>query len=166
MNLTLFRWIADGDVMIGTVADTKGKDVVLKRMVDIVEAYVARNTVTVPDICNVIAGVHATLAGLTGEVEQKKATPQLPAVPVKKSVTPDYLICLEDGKRVKMLKRYLRTSYGMTPAQYRTKWGLPVDYPMAAPNYTLARSDFAKKVGFGTKKARARAVKKPTRAST
>ncbi len=76
---------------------------------------------------------------------------------------PDYLICLEDGKKVKMLKRYLRTSYGMTPAQYRTKWGLPVDYPMAAPNYTLARSDFAKKVGFGTKKARSARVVKKTR---
>jgi predicted transcriptional regulator len=151
--------------MVGAVVDTKGKGVVLERMADIVEAYVARNTVTVPDICSIIASVHATLEGLTGEVEQKKAIPQAPAVPVKKSVTPDYLICLEDGKRVKMLKRYLRTSYGMTPAQYRTKWGLSLDYPMAAPNYTLARSEFAKKVGFGTKKARLRAVKKPTRAS-
>jgi predicted transcriptional regulator len=148
--------------MAGTVADQRTKDITLKSMVDIVEAYVGRNTVTLPEICKLIASVHASLAGLTNEGEPKKVAPQTPAVPIKKSVTPDYLICLEDGKRVKMLKRYLRTSYGMTPAQYRTKWGLPVDYPMAAPNYTLARSDFAKKVGFGTKKARARAARKTT----
>ena len=85
-------------------------------------------------------------------------------MPVKKSVKPDYLICLEDGKRVKMLKRYLRTSYGMTPAQYRAKWGLPPDYPMAAPNYTQARSDFAKKVGFGTKKSRTQSTRARSKA--
>lgn len=131
-------------------------------MVEIVAAYVGRNKVTLPEVGNVITSVYASLEGLSDEVPQKKSLPQSPAVPVKKSITPDYLICLEDGKRVKMLKRYLRTSYGMTPAQYRAKWGLPVDYPMAAPNYTLARSDFAKKVGFGTKKARmARTAKKP-----
>ena len=149
--------------MAGAVSDSKVKDVVLTRMVDIVSAYVGRNKVTLPDVVNIIATVHASLGNLTGEVVEKKSAPQTPAVPVKKSITPDYLICLEDGKKVKMLKRYLRTSYGMTPAQYRTKWGLPVDYPMAAPNYTLARSDFAKKVGFGTKKARARSVKKTPR---
>ncbi|HEX4177018.1 MAG TPA: MucR family transcriptional regulator [Rhizomicrobium sp.] len=147
--------------MSGSVSEPKSKDVVLKRMVDIVAAYVGRNKVTLPEVSNIIASVYASLEGLNEEVPQKKATPQIPAVPVKKSITPDYLVCLEDGKRVKMLKRYLRTSYGMTPAQYRAKWGLPVDYPMAAPNYTLARSDFAKKVGFGTKKARmARSAKK------
>jgi predicted transcriptional regulator len=75
-----------------------------------------------------------------------------PAVPIKKSVYPDYLICLEDGLKLKMLKRHLRTSYGLTPEQYRAKWSLPPDYPMAAPNYTLSRSEFAKKSGFGTKK--------------
>jgi predicted transcriptional regulator len=148
--------------MSGADADQKSKDVVLKRMVEIVAAYVGRNKVTLPEVGNVITSVYASLEGLSDEVPQKKSLPQSPAVPVKKSITPDYLICLEDGKRVKMLKRYLRTSYGMTPAQYRAKWGLPVDYPMAAPNYTLARSDFAKKVGFGTKKARmARTAKKP-----
>jgi predicted transcriptional regulator len=146
--------------MSGVASEPKGA--VLKRMVDIVAAYVGRNRVALPEVGNVISSVYASLEALTDEVPQKKTAPQAPAVPVKKSVTPDYLICLEDGKRVKMLKRYLRTSYGMTPAQYRAKWGLPVDYPMAAPNYTLARSDFAKKVGFGTKKARsARAAKKP-----
>jgi predicted transcriptional regulator len=148
--------------MSGAGADSKSKDVVLERMVDIVAAYVGRNKVTLPDVGNIISSVYASLESLSDEVPQKKAAPQAPAVPVKKSITPDYLICLEDGKRVKMLKRYLRTSYGMTPAQYRAKWGLPVDYPMAAPNYTLARSDFAKKVGFGTKKVRmARTTKKP-----
>jgi predicted transcriptional regulator len=147
--------------MAGTVPESKSKDVVLKRMVDIVAAYVSRNKVSQSDVSSIIAGVYASLEGLTDEVQPKKVAPQVPAVPIKKSITPDYLVCLEDGKKVKMLKRYLRTSYGMTPAQYRTKWGLPVDYPMAAPNYTLARSVFAKKVGFGTKKARsARAVKK------
>jgi predicted transcriptional regulator len=149
--------------MTNTVSDSKTKDVMLRRMVDIVEAYVGHNKITLPQVCNLIATVHASLEGLTGEGEPKKAVPQTPAVPVKKSITPDYLVCLEDGKRVKMLKRYLRTSYGITPAQYRAKWGLPVDYPMAAPNYTLARSNFAKKVGFGTKKARARAAAKTTR---
>jgi predicted transcriptional regulator len=145
----------------GTVPESKSKDVVLRRMVDIVSAYVGRNKVSLPDVGSIIASVYASLEGLTDEVPPKKVAPQAPAVPIKKSITPDYLVCLEDGKKVKMLKRYLRTSYGMTPAQYRTKWGLPVDYPMAAPNYTLARSDFAKKVGFGTKKARnARAAKK------
>jgi predicted transcriptional regulator len=150
--------------MAGTVPESEPKDVVLKRMVDIVAAYVGHNKVSLPEVGSVIATVFASLQGLTDEVQPKKAVPQAPAVPIKKSITPDYLVCLEDGKKVKMLKRYLRTSYGMTPAQYRTKWGLPVDYPMAAPNYTLARSDFAKKVGFGTKKARsARAVKKTPR---
>ena len=150
--------------MSGAVSDPKSKDAVLRRMVDIVSAYVGRNKVTLPEVGNIISTVYASLEGLTDEVPQKKAAPQAPAVPVKKSITPDYLICLEDGKRVKMLKRYLRTSYGMTPAQYRAKWGLPVDYPMAAPNYTLARSDFAKKVGFGTKKARAARTAKKTAA--
>lgn len=149
--------------MSGAVSDPKSRDAVLRRMVDIVAAYVGKNKVTLPEVGNIIASVYASLEGLSDEAPQKKAPPQAPAVPVKKSITPDYLICLEDGKRVKMLKRYLRTSYGMTPAQYRAKWGLPVDYPMAAPNYTLARSDFAKKVGFGTKKARSAraAAKKP-----
>jgi predicted transcriptional regulator len=150
-----------GDVMAGTVLESNSKDVVLRRVVDIVAAYVGRNKIAVSDVGSIIGTVYASLEGLTGEVQPKKVAPQVPAVPIKKSVMPDYLICLEDGKKVKMLKRYLRTSYGMTPAQYRTKWGLPVDYPMAAPNYTLARSVFAKKVGFGTKKARsARAGKK------
>src|SRR5580692_6670574 len=151
------------DIMSGAASDPQAKDAVLSRMADIVAAYVGRNKITLPEVGNIIASVYASLEGLTDEAPQKKTTPQVPAVPVKKSITPDYLICLEDGKRVKMLKRYLRTSYGITPAQYRAKWGLPVDYPMAAPNYTLARSNFAKKVGFGTKKARARAAAKTTR---
>src|SRR5882724_3828332 len=147
--------------MAGTVPESKSKDIVLRHMVDIVAAYVGRNKVSLSDVGSIIGTVYASLEGMTDEVQPKKVAPQVPAVPIKKSVMPDYLVCLEDGKKVKMLKRYLRTSYGMTPAQYRAKWGLPVDYPMAAPNYTLARSDFAKKVGFGTKKARsARAAKK------
>lgn len=131
------------------------KTTIIRRTVDIVSAYVSRNTLDPSGVCALISSVHTSLGGLTDQAEATPS-PQQPAVPVRKSVKPDYLICLEDGKRVKMLKRYLRTAYGMTPAQYRAKWGLPLDYPMAAPNYTQARSEFAKKMGFGTKKARQR----------
>ncbi len=123
----------------------------LSRTADIVAAYVSKNPVRLSDIKNVITSVYLSLDELSGETVEKAAAPA-PAISVKKSIHPDYLICLEDGKKVKMLKRYLRTNYDLTPAQYRAKWGLPVDYPMAAPNYTQARSDFAKKVGFGRKK--------------
>jgi predicted transcriptional regulator len=139
--------------MAESVPTAQLEAMLLSRTADIVAAYVARNNVNLSDICDLIATVHASLGGLAQGAEPEYS-PQTPAVPVKKSIKPDYLICLEDGKRVKMLKRYLRTAFGMTPAQYRVKWGLPLDYPMAAPNYTQARSDFAKKVGFGTKKAR------------
>jgi len=99
-----------------------------------------------------IKSVHAALselAGLQGEAQ----TQQKPAVPVRRSVTPDYVVCLEDGKKLKMLKRYLRGSYNLTPEQYRAKWGLPADYPMVAPNYAKKRSEFAKKIGLGRSSA-------------
>lgn len=118
---------------------------------EIVAAHVSNNSVSVTDLPNLITEVHRTLSSL-GTAPAPKAEPEklVPAVPVKKSITPDYLVCLEDGKKMKMLKRHLQTSYGMTPEQYRDKWGLPPDYPMVAPNYAQHRSTLAKKIGLGT----------------
>ncbi|MFG1477225.1 MucR family transcriptional regulator [Xanthobacter sp. V4C-4] len=116
---------------------------------DIVSAYVSNNSVAAADLPVLISEVHATLQRIaTGESEP--VVEQLrPAVPVKKSVAPDFIICLEDGKKFKSLKRHLRTQYNMTPEQYREKWGLPPDYPMVAPNYAAARSELAKQMGLG-----------------
>jgi predicted transcriptional regulator len=118
---------------------------------EIVSAHVSNNSVSVTDLPNLITEVHRTLAqlgvGVAPRIEPEK---QAPAVPVRKSITPDYLICLEDGKKMKMLKRHLQTSYNMTPDQYREKWGLGADYPMVAPNYAKHRSSLAKKIGLGT----------------
>ncbi len=115
---------------------------------DIVAAYVTKNAVRVSDLPNLIGAVHGALAGL-GKPAQAVEQPLTPAVSVKKSITPDFIVCLEDGKRFKSLKRHLRTQYDMTPEQYRTKWGLPADYPMVAPNYAKARSELAKEMGLG-----------------
>ena len=98
-----------------------------------------------------ISSVHATLAGLGGAVEAEAPVELKPAVPIKKSITPDYLICLDDGKKFKSLKRHLRTEYDMSPEEYRAKWGLPPDYPMVAPTYSEARSRLAKTIGLGRK---------------
>lgn len=117
----------------------------------IVQAYVGNNRASASEVAGLIKDVHTTLAGLTGSGSEATVTTQKPAVPVKKSITPDYVICLEDGKKLKMLKRYLRTRYGLTTDEYRTKWGLPADYPMVAPNYSTRRSEFAKKIGLGRK---------------
>ena len=119
----------------------------------IVSAYVERNTVAVADLPTLISTVHQSLAKL-GEPDTASA-PEVelkPAVPVKKSVTADYIICLEDGKKLKMLKRHLSTSYNMTPDEYRARWGLPADYPMVAPNDAKARSDLALQLGLGRRK--------------
>lgn len=122
----------------------------LKLASDIVAAYVSNNPLPVTELPGVIKSVHATLGSLNGVASTTEVvTDQKPAVPIKKSVTPDYLICLEDGKRLKMLKRYLRSRYGLSPDQYRAKWGLPPDYPMVASNYAARRSEFAKKIGLG-----------------
>jgi predicted transcriptional regulator len=91
---------------------------------------------------------------LNGQPREVQAEPQKPAVPIRKSVTPEYIVCLEDGKKLKMLKRHLRSTYGMTPDEYRTKWNLPPDYPMVAPNYAAQRSEFAKKIGLGRSSGR------------
>jgi predicted transcriptional regulator len=119
---------------------------------EIVAAYVSNNSVASIDLPKIIGEVHAVLKRLaSGQPEPAIIEPKLvPAVPIKKSVTPDFIISLEDGKKFKSLKRHLMTSYGMTPDGYRTKWGLPEDYPMVAPNYTAKRSALAKTMGLGT----------------
>ena len=116
---------------------------------DIVSAYVSNNTVAVSDLPGLIASVHAALTSAASGVVEEPVVELKPAVPVKKSITPDYLISLEDGKKYKSLKRHLRTSYDMSPEDYRAKWGLPSDYPMVAPNYAAARSELAKRMGLG-----------------
>ncbi len=121
----------------------------------IVSAHVSNNTVALPDLPNLIAQVYKTLSGVGTETPRAPERPQ-PAVPIKKSVTPEYIVCLEDGKELKMLKRHLKTAYDMTPEEYRERWGLPQDYPMVAPNYAKQRSKLAKQIGLGTKARRGR----------
>ena len=116
---------------------------------EIVAAHVANNSVSISELQTLIQEVYRTLSTV-GQQPPVQERPQ-PAVPVKKSVTPDYIVCLEDGKKLKMLKRHLKTSYDMTPEEYRERWGLPADYPMVAPNYASHRSSLAKKIGLGTK---------------
>jgi predicted transcriptional regulator len=118
---------------------------------EIVSAYVSHNALSVTDLPKLIADVHAALRGLQGGSAPMTAEELRPAVPVKKSVASDYIICLEDGKKFKSLKRHLRTHYDMSPEQYREKWGLPGDYPMVAPNYSATRSRLAKDNGLGRK---------------
>ena len=119
---------------------------------DIVAAYVSRNVIQPSDLPNLIGTVHQALKSLGQPQEQPEVVVELkPAVPIRKSVQPDYIVCLEDGKKLKMLKRHLTSSYGMTPEEYRRKWGLPDDYPMVAPNYAKTRSELALKLGLGRK---------------
>ena len=119
---------------------------------EIVSAHVGNNSVDKSELPQLIRDVHAALCSVgQGAQDAEKPTP---AVSVKKSITPDYLVCLEDGKKLKMLKRHLKTAYDMTPEQYRERWGLPADYPMVAPNYAKHRSSLAKKIGLGTKARR------------
>lgn len=129
----------------------------------IVSAYVARNNVPRSDLADLIASVHASLAKLGGEPEPPPAVPLVPAVPIRKSVTPEAIICLEDGKSFKSLKRHLSSKYDLTPEQYRAKWGLPADYPMVAPAYAEARSALAKSMGLGRKAAAAAPAAKAKR---
>ena len=118
----------------------------------IVEAYVSNNQVEIKDVPLLIAEVHAALGRLTQDQPPPVRTELKPAVPARKSVMPDYIICLEDGKKFKSLKRHLRTHYNLSPEEYREKWSLPHDYPMVAPNYARARSELAKKMGLGTRR--------------
>ena len=116
----------------------------------IVAAHVSNNTVSVNDLPGLIEQVYTSLNQVGGEEVSGDGRPA-PAIPVKKSITPDYIICLEDGKKLKMLKRHLKTAYDMTPEEYRERWNLPADYPMVAPNYAKQRSRLAKKIGLGTR---------------
>jgi len=127
---------------------------VLSLTAEIVAAHVSNNTVPLADLPTLIQQVFQTLSTI-GTGTQEPPRPE-PAVPIKKSVTPDYIICLEDGKKLKMLKRHLKTAYNMTPDKYRERWGLPPDYPMVAPNYAKQRSQLARELGLGTKAKRRR----------
>jgi predicted transcriptional regulator len=118
---------------------------------DIVAAHVSNNSVAVSDLPVLIANVHGALAGLGGSAPVPEVK-QEPAVSIRSSIKPDFIVCLEDGKKLKMLKRHLMTHYQLTPEQYRAKWNLPADYPMVAPNYAEQRRTLAKKIGLGTKR--------------
>ena len=121
----------------------------LRMTTDVVAAYVGNNTLPTAQLGDVINAVYSSLKSLEGPVAQVPPEPLKPAVPIRKSVTAEFIICLEDGKKLKMLKRHLRSTYNMTPDEYRTKWGLAPDYPIVAPNYAQRRSEFAKKIGLG-----------------
>ena len=121
---------------------------------EIVSAYVSNNTVASGDIPALINQVHSALLRVSNGEAQSPSEPLKPAVPVKRSINPDFIVCLEDGKKFKSLKRHLRTQYNMTPEQYREKWGLAADYPMVAPNYAAARSQLAKQMGLGQQRRR------------
>jgi predicted transcriptional regulator len=129
------------------------KETLITLTADIVAAHVSNNSVAVNDLPTLIANVHGALNGLDSPAAAPEAK-QEPAVSIRSSIKPDYVVCLEDGKKLKMLKRHLMTHYQMTPEQYRTKWGLPADYPMVAPNYAEQRRTLAKSIGLGTKRVR------------
>jgi predicted transcriptional regulator len=137
--------------MSESAAEKNSHDDLLRLAVDVVAAYVSKNPLPAGQIPEVIHTVYNSLSQADGHPAEVKSEAPRPAVSVRKSVTPDYIVCLEDGKKLKMLKRHLRTTYSMTPDEYRAKWGLPPDYPMVAPSYAAQRSDFAKKIGLGRK---------------
>ena len=126
----------------------------LRMAVDIISAYVGNNSVPANQVPEVINTVYESLLSVSGSNRSSDINKSKPAVPVRRSITPDHIICLEDGKKLKMLKRHLRAVYGLSPEEYRTKWNLPADYPMVAPNYAEQRSNFAKQIGLGRKKTK------------
>ena len=130
-------------------------DTLLTLTADIVAAHVSNNTVAVNDLPNLIQNVHGALSGISGQSAGPEPKPE-PKVSIRASIKPDYIVCLEDGKKQKMLKRHLMTNHNMTPDEYRKKWGLPADYPMVAPNYAEQRRTLAKSIGLGTKRKRGR----------
>jgi predicted transcriptional regulator len=141
------------------MADTDNfDDTLLTLTADIVAAHVSNNSVAVNDLPNLIQNVHAALSGISGGSAVPEEKPE-PKVSIRASIKPDYIVCLEDGKKLKMLKRHLMTHYNMTPDQYRQKWGLAADYPMVAPNYAEQRRTLAKSIGLGTKRRRTRGAK-------
>jgi predicted transcriptional regulator len=137
------------------MGDTAGQDSLIELTAEIVSAYVSNNSIASADVSNLINDVHSALnrtaSGATLEPEPEAPKPP---VPIRKSITPDYIVCLEDGKRFKSLRRHLRAHYDLSPEEYRHKWGLPSDYPMVAPNYAKARSRLAKQMGLGQKRRR------------
>ena len=138
------------------MADTTGaEDTLLTMTADIVAAHVSNNSVAVNDLPTLIQNVHTALTTISGASAAPEARPE-PKVSIRSSIKPDYIVCLEDGKRLKMLKRHLMTHYNLTPDQYRQKWGLSSDYPMVAPNYAEQRRTLAKSIGLGTKRKRAK----------
>jgi predicted transcriptional regulator len=142
------------DFDVSETADPKAPTVLLELTADIVAAYVANNAVPTDDLPRLIHEIHGALARV-GTLTKDEVREELkPAVPIKKSIHPDFIVCLEDGKKFKSLKRHLRTHYNLSPEEYREKWGLPHDYPMVAPNYAAARSALAKQMGLGTRRER------------
>ncbi|HTV46445.1 MAG TPA: MucR family transcriptional regulator [Stellaceae bacterium] len=147
--------------MAETAAPKLAEEELLRMTADVVAAYVSNNTLPTTQLAEVINAVYGSLKGLEGQVAEPPPEPVRPAVPIRKSVTPDYLICLEDGKKLKMLKRHLRSTYNLTPDEYRARWGLAPDYPMVAPNYAEQRSAFAKRIGLGRGASRQSAAAAP-----
>jgi predicted transcriptional regulator len=135
--------------MADPTAPKMAEDELLRMTAEVVSAYVSNNTLATGQLGDIIQSVYNSLRTLEGQAAEPPSEPLRPAVPVRKSVTPEYLICLEDGKKLKMLKRHLRSTYNLTPDEYRAKWGLAQDYPMVAPKYAAQRSEFAKKIGLG-----------------
>ena len=138
-------------------------DTLLTLTADIVAAHVSNNSVAVNDLPSLILNVHTALSGISASRSAPEAKPE-PKVPIRSSVKPDYIVCLEDGKKQKMLKRHLMTNHNMTPDEYRQKWGLSPDYPMVAPNYAEQRRTLAKSIGLGTKRRKTRSGKAPGKA--
>jgi len=138
------------------MAENSGESSYIQLTANIVSAYVSNNTVTSAEIPNLISQVYSALTRVSSGQVATPAEPLKPAVPVKRSITAEYIVCLEDGKKFKSLKRHLRTQYDITPEQYREKWALPPDYPMVAPNYAAARSQLAKQMGLGQQRRRRR----------
>ena len=132
----------------------------LRMTTQIASSYVSNNEIPGSQIPDVIQSVFTSLSAQNHDPAEPTQNKKKPAISIRRSIKPDYIVCLEDGKKLKMLKRHLRTSYGLTPEEYRAKWGLPADYPMVAPNYAAQRSAFAKKIGLGRKKTRAKPGRK------
>ncbi|HJZ42299.1 MAG TPA: MucR family transcriptional regulator [Hyphomicrobiaceae bacterium] len=132
--------------------DESNKADLVELTAEIISAYVSNNTVVPTDLPAIISDVHEALSKASQRIGQTEREELRPAIAVKKSVTPDFIVCLEDGKKFKSLKRHLRTHYNLSPEEYREKWGLPHDYPMVAPNYAAARSQLAKQMGLGTRR--------------
>jgi predicted transcriptional regulator len=152
-------WLPEPERKKSTMSDTIATSNYIELAADIVSAYVSNNSVPAAELPSLISDIHAALLRVGGGNAEAPAEAPKPAVSLKKSVTPDYIICLEDGKKFKSLKRHLRTQYNMTPEQYREKWGLPVDYPMVAPNYAKARSELAKEMGLGQQRRKRRTAR-------